>query len=217
MFERLLSLKVVPASGGRFTGGLIVPPCPPNPWYGSAHGAPIFKSESPVRPTRHVQPNQEGDAHQRCVRGDCLRFTFAGLARVRTPTVRIRCFGSSNSWRSTSNPTSWILHGARFVHLCGTVGCFSSLAAMRLWWRRSSIRGGQSLTSSIVRAVSSALAADTRLQAWDVKTQLLEVTGCKDSLSRGNAIRASYNVLHDNHVGAIGAACVAEVLRCFSL
>ena len=43
-----------------------------------SHGAAIFKLESPFRPTRHLQPNQEGDAHKLCVRGVHLRFTYEG-------------------------------------------------------------------------------------------------------------------------------------------
>ena len=35
----------------------------------------IFKFQSPVRPTRHLRPSQEGDAHQGCVRGGRVRFT----------------------------------------------------------------------------------------------------------------------------------------------
>ena len=64
----------------------------------------------PSDQTRHLQPNQEGNAHLRCARGDHPRFTSTGLgvaSEVVTVTVRIRCFGSSSSWRSTSSATSW--------------------------------------------------------------------------------------------------------------
>ena len=38
-----------------------VPPSHPNPWYGSAHRETTVNST----PARHLQPSQEGDAHQR--------------------------------------------------------------------------------------------------------------------------------------------------------
>ena len=52
-------------------------------------------------------------------------------------------------------------HGFCMALDLSTCAARSSHAAIRLWWRRSSIRGGQSLTRSTTRAFSSALAADT--------------------------------------------------------
>ena len=51
----------------------IVLPCHPNPWYGSAQGAAIFKFESPVRPARHLQTLPTAGAPPAAPRVEILR------------------------------------------------------------------------------------------------------------------------------------------------
>ena len=65
---------------------------------------------------------------------------------------------------------------------------------------------------SMLRALSSALAADTGLQTSELRSNSLGSEGARmlvESLKRHPCLMTL--VLHDNHIGAIGAVCVAKL------
>ena len=76
----------------------------------------------------------------------------------------------------------------------------------------------QTLAMTTVRAFSSALAAGTGLPAWDVKSNSSGSEGARmlvESLKRHPCCMTL--ALHEYHIGASGAASVAEVWRGISL
>lgn len=105
---------------------------------------------------------------------------------------------------------TWFLHGARFFHSCGAIGCFSSHAAIRLWWR---LRNSGTWVGE--RQVDGPCIQQCPRRRHGFKIQQLGVRGRTDA----RRVVETPSVLHDAGTPRqpYCAACVAELLRCLSL